>query len=110
MLECTWDDKMKMPKKYKFQGTAGKVEFHFSSGALGMEFFLKKTLPQFNLAGTRLDWTWSKLFPEFENVLADRYKTTWLEVFHDHFPKLLEAETNVTVPKKIARLSQTSTS
>ena len=42
VLECTWDDKTKMPKKYKLQGTAGKVEVHISSGALGMEFFLKK--------------------------------------------------------------------
>ena len=93
-----YDDMTKMPKKYKFQGTAGKAKVHISSGALGMEFFLKKTLPQFNQAGTRLDWTWGKTFSEFENVLADCYKKTWLKVLHDHFPKPLEAETNVTIP------------
>ena len=100
VLERAWDDKTKMPEKYKFQGTAGKAEVHISSGALGMEFFLEKTLPQFNQAGTRLDWTWGESFSEFENVLADRYKTTWLEVLHDHFPEPLEAETIVTAPER----------
>ncbi len=75
VLECTWDDKTKMPENYKFQGTAGKAEVHISSRALGMEFFLKKTLPQFNQAGTRLDWTWGKLLSEFKNTLTDCYKT-----------------------------------
>ncbi len=45
VLERAWDDKTKMPEKYKFQGTAGKAEVHISSGALGMEFFLKKLFP-----------------------------------------------------------------
>jgi hypothetical protein len=55
-----------------------------------MEFFLERTLPEFNQAGTRLDWSWSKSFLEFENILGNVYCTTWLEVFTDHFPKLLE--------------------
>ncbi len=100
MLERTWDDKTKMPEKYKFQGTAGKAEVHISSGALGTKFFLEKTLPQFNQAGTCLDWTWSESFSKFENVLADRYKTTWLKVLHDHFPEPLEAEIVVTAPEQ----------
>ncbi len=56
-MASNYDNKTKMLEKYKFQGTAGKAEVHISSGALGMEFFLEKTLPQFNQAGTRLDWT-----------------------------------------------------
>ena len=66
MLERIWDNKTQMPKKYKFQGSAGKAEVHISSGALGMKFFLKKTLPQFNQTGTHLDWTWGKSLSEFE--------------------------------------------
>ena len=100
VLERTWDDKTKMPEKNKFQGTDGKAEVHISSGALGMEFFLKKTLPQFYQAGSCLDWTWGELFSEFKKVLAECYKTTWLEVLHDHFPKPLEAETIITAPKQ----------
>ncbi len=66
-----------------------------------MEFFLEKTLPQFNQAGTCLDWTWGELYSKFENVLADCYKMTWLKVLHNHLvPKLLKAKTNVTAPKQ----------
>ena len=90
---------MKMSENYKFQGTADKAEVHISSGALGMEFFLEKTLPQFNQAGTCVDYTWSESFSKFEIVLADHYKMTWLEVLHDHFPKPLKAETIVTAPE-----------
>jgi hypothetical protein len=103
MLERTWDDKTKMPEKYKFQGSAGKAEVHISSGALGMKFFLKKTLPQFNQAGTHLDWTWGESLSEFEKVLEDCSKTTWLKVLHDHFPEPLETKTNVTVPEMKSR-------
>ena len=45
VLERAWDDKTKMPEKYKFQGTAGKAEDHISSGALAMEVFSKKLFP-----------------------------------------------------------------
>jgi hypothetical protein len=102
VLERAWDNKTKMPKKYKFQGTAGKAEVHISSGALGM-VLSQKTLPQFNQAGTRLDWTWGESFSELANVLADRYKT--IEVLHRSRPKQL-----LPRPSKIARSSPTSTS
>jgi hypothetical protein len=54
LLERTWDDSTKLPKKYKFQGinTRSKAEVHIDSGILGMKFFLKKTLPELNQAGT----------------------------------------------------------
>jgi hypothetical protein len=55
-----------------------------------MEFFLERTLPKSNQAGTRLDWSWSKSFSEFLNVLGDGYHTTWLKILTDHFPKPLE--------------------
>jgi hypothetical protein len=63
-----------------------------------MEFFLKRTLPEFNQAGTRLDWTWSESFSEFEieNVLGDGYPTTWLEDLSDHFPKPLKTKPEAT--------------
>jgi hypothetical protein len=61
-----------------------------------MEFFLERTLPEFNQAGTRLDWSWSNSFSEFENVLGDGYRTTWLEVLTDHFPEPLENEPEAT--------------
>jgi hypothetical protein len=55
LLERTWDNNTKLPKKYKFQGTntGNKAEVHIDSGTLGMEFFLARTLPEFNQAGTR---------------------------------------------------------
>ncbi len=60
------------------------------SGTLGMEFFLEKTLAQLNQAGTRLNWSWEETFLEFQNVLGDSYRTTWHEVFNEHFPDPLE--------------------
>jgi hypothetical protein len=100
MLQHTWDDKTEMPKKYKFQGTVGMAEVHINSEALRMEFFLEKLLPQFNQAGTHLNWTWGELFSEFKNILADHYKMTWLEVLYNHFPKLLKAETSFSMPEQ----------
>jgi hypothetical protein len=92
MLERTWDDSTKLPEKYKFQGRNDKhkAEVCIDSGTLGMEFFLDRTLPQFNQAGTKLDWDWPETFLEFENVLGDSYRTTWLEVLSEHFPEPLE--------------------
>jgi hypothetical protein len=55
-----------------------------------MEIVLERTLPEFNQAGTRLNWSWSESFLEFENLLGDGYHTTWLEVLANHFPKPLE--------------------
>ena len=58
VLECTWDDLTKLPAKHKIQGCGSiKPEVHIDSGTFGMEFFLVKTLPQFNEAGRQLDWT-----------------------------------------------------
>jgi hypothetical protein len=98
LLERTWDDNTKLPEMYKFQGTntRNKAEVHIDSGTLGMEFFQERTLPEFNQAGTRLDWSWSKSFLEFENVLGDRYHTTWLEVLTDHLPEPLENKPEAT--------------
>jgi hypothetical protein len=61
-----------------------------------MEFFLEGPLPEFNQAGTRLDWSWSESFLEFANVLGGGYCTTWLEVFTNHFPKPLKNEPEAT--------------
>jgi hypothetical protein len=76
---------MKLPEKFKLSGSSGKAEVHIDSGSLGMEFFYKKTLPDFIQAATKLDWSWNKTFLEFENVLAGSYKTAWREVVKDHF-------------------------
>jgi hypothetical protein len=65
-----------------------------------MEFFLERTLPEFNQAGTRLNWSWSESFLEFENVLGNGYCTTWLEVLTDHFPKPLENKPGATCELK----------
>ncbi len=70
-------------------GTGQMSTSIINSGTLGMEFILERTLPEFNQAGTRLFWSWSESFLEFENALGDRYCTTWLEVLSDLFPKLL---------------------
>jgi hypothetical protein len=40
LIERTWDDKTKLPEKFKFSGKAGKAEVHIDSGLLGLEFFL----------------------------------------------------------------------
>jgi hypothetical protein len=89
-LERRWDDSTKLPEKYKFQGRNAKAEVCIDSGTLGMEFFLKKTLAQFNQAGTHLNWSWEETILEFQNVLGDSYRTTWHEVLNEHFPKPLE--------------------
>ena len=61
-----------------------------------MEFFLERTLPEFNQAGTRLNWSWSKSFSDFKNLLGDKYCTIWLEVLTDHLPKPLKNEPKAT--------------
>ncbi len=101
LLERTWDNNTKLPEKYKFQGinTWNKVEVHINSGTLRMEFFLEWTLPEFNQAGTTLDWSWSESFLEFEYILGDGYRTTWLDVLTDHFPELLKKK-----PKAICKI------
>jgi hypothetical protein len=98
LLERTWDNITKLPEKYKFQGinTRNKAEVHIDSGTLGMEFFLEWTLPEFNQAETRLHWSWSTSFLEFENILGDKYRTTWFEILTDHFPKPLEIKPKAT--------------
>jgi hypothetical protein len=98
LLERTWDNNTKLPEKYKFQdtNTRDKAEVHIDSGTLGMEFFLQRTLPEFNQAGTKLDWSWSESFLEFENILGEGYCTTWLEVLTNHFPKSLENKPKAT--------------
>ncbi len=75
-----------------FQGTntRNKAAVHIDSGELGMEFFLKRTLPEFNQTGTRLDWSWSESFLEFKNIIGDRYHTTWFKVLTNHIPEPLE--------------------
>jgi hypothetical protein len=59
LLERSCDNNIKLPEKYKFQGTKtqNKTEVHIDSGTLRMEFFLERTLPEFNQAGTRLNWS-----------------------------------------------------
>jgi hypothetical protein len=90
LLECRWADTTKLPEKYKFQGRNAKAEVCIDSGTLGMEFFLKKTLSQFNQASIRLNWSWEETFLEFQNVLGDSYCTTWHKVISKHFPEPLE--------------------
>ncbi len=89
LLERTWDDKMRFPKKYKFSGRAGKAEVHIDSGLLGLEFFYKKTLHDFMHTGTKLDWSWEETFSELVNVLAGSYKTAWHKVLADNLPTLI---------------------
>jgi hypothetical protein len=98
LLKRTWDNNTKLPEKYEFHGTntQNKAEVHIDSGTLSMEFFLERTLPEFNQAETRLNWSWSKSFLEFENVLGDGYCTTWLNVLTDHFPEPLEIKPGAT--------------
>ena len=57
LLERTWGNNTKLPEKYKFQGTNtwNKAEIYIDSGTLGMEFFLERTLPEFNHAETKLN-------------------------------------------------------
>jgi hypothetical protein len=102
LLEKSWDDNTKLPEKYKFYGanTWNKAVVHIDSGTLGMEFFLERTLPEFNQAGTRLNWSWPKSFLEFKNVLGDGYCTTWLEVLTKHFPEPFENEPKATCELK----------
>jgi hypothetical protein len=98
LLERTWNNNTKLPEKYKYQvtNTRNKAEVHIDSGTLGMEFFQERTLPEFNQAGTRLDWSCSESFLELENLLGDRYCTTWLKVLTNHFPKPLQKEPKAT--------------
>jgi hypothetical protein len=101
VLERTWDDQDKLPEKHKFQGNSSlKAKVNIDSGTYGMEFFLEKTLPQFNQAGSKLDWSWPQMFLEFENVLGDSYRTTWLEVLIEHFPEPVGKETNISCNEK----------
>jgi hypothetical protein len=83
------DNTTKLPEKYKFSGRAGKVEVHLDSGSLGMELFYEKTLPDYILAATKLDWDWYETFSQFENVLEGSYKTAWREVLRDTSPMRL---------------------
>ena len=64
-----------------------------------MEFFLVKTLPQFNEAGCQLDWTWPQSFLKFQKVLGDSYQTSWHEVLAEHFPEPPDGE-EITSPRE----------
>jgi hypothetical protein len=96
VLERTWDDSTKLPEKYTFQGRKNgqKAEICIDSCTLGMEFFLDRTLPQFNQAGAKLEWGWPEMFLEFEIVLGDSYRTTWLEVLVEHYPEPLDEDSS----------------
>jgi hypothetical protein len=87
LLERRWDDTTKLPETYTFQGRNAKAEVYIDSGTLKMEFFLEKTLAQFNQAGSRLNWNWPETFLEFQNVLGDSYCTTWHEVLNRPVPR-----------------------
>ena len=101
LLERTWDDLSKLPEKYKFQGGGSiKPEVYIDSGTFGIEFFLVKTLPQFNEAGRQLDWSWPQTFLEFEKVLGDSYQTSWHEVLSEHFPEPLDGEESTSPREK----------
>ena len=100
LLKRRWDDTTKLPEKYKFQGRNAKAEVCIDSGTLGMEFFLKKTLAQFNQAGFRLNWSWPEMFLEFKNVLGDSYRTTWHKVLKEHFLEPLEETSTYSCDKK----------
>jgi hypothetical protein len=102
LLERTWEDNTKLPEKYKFQGayTRNKADVHIDSDTLVMECFLERTLPEFNQAGTRLKWSWSEYFLEFENIPGNGYRTTWLEVLTDHLPGWLENKPKATCKLK----------
>jgi len=65
-----------------------------------MEFFLDRTLPQFNQAGAKLDWGWAEIFLEFENIICDSYRTTWLEVLAEHYPEPLDEDSPATARRK----------
>jgi hypothetical protein len=90
LLKRRWDNTTKLPEKYKFQGRNAKAEVCIDSSTLGMEFFLKQTLAQFNQAGSRLNWNWPETFSEFKNDLGDSYRTPCHEVLNEHFPEPLE--------------------
>ena len=96
VLERTWDNSAKLPEKDKFQGRKNgqKAEFCIDSSTLGMEFFLDRSLLQFNQAGAKLDWGWPETFLEFENVLGDSYRTSWLEVLAEHYPEPLDEDSS----------------
>jgi hypothetical protein len=63
---------------------------------LAWRFFLERTLQEFTQAGTRLNWSWSKSFLEFESILGDGYCTTWLKGLTEHFPEPLENKPKAT--------------
>jgi hypothetical protein len=94
LLERTWDDKTKLPDKFKFLGKAGKAKVHIDSGLLGLQFFYEKTFPDFMHAGTKLDWSWEETFSKFENVLAGSYKTAWREVLEDNLSPPTDLDTS----------------
>jgi hypothetical protein len=102
LIERTWDDNTKLLEKYMFQGTNtwNKAEDHIDSGTLGIEFFLERTLPEFNQAGNRLNWSWSESILKFENILGDSYCTTWHKILTNYFPKPLENKTEATCELK----------
>jgi len=78
-----WTEKdLKSLEKAKFQGNHMKAEVPIYGGKYGMEYFLSKTRPSFLQAATRLNWSWTQTFDEFENVLDGAPRTAWHEVLH----------------------------
>lgn len=91
VLERKWNEKSKLPEKFKFQGGVHhkKCEVPIDNGTYGIEFFLEKTLPAFNRAGELFNWDWVESFSEFENCLEGNYKTSWQEILDEKFPEPL---------------------
>jgi hypothetical protein len=72
ILERAWDEKTQLPETYKLHSNDScnkiKAEVHQDSGKLGVEFTVKKTIPNFNKGAKKINLDFSHSFVEFENV------------------------------------------
>ena len=110
--EQKWEEKdLSSLDKAKFQGQHQKAEVYIYGGDLGMEFFLSKTRPAFIQAATKLNWTWSETFSEFENVLDGAPRTAWHETLFGmpNLDRNLEESFNAATDEMIRKLENNRT-
>jgi hypothetical protein len=91
VVKAWGDNDPNLSEGYKLQSSdsrnKSRVKIHKDNGKYGIEFTIKKTIPEFNKGAEKCDLNWSDSFAEFENLLQGHHKIAGKQVLHEHFPE-----------------------
>ncbi len=90
-LQKMWNEKTILSEVYKLTSpdshNKNKVEIHKDSGLYGVEFTVKKMIPNFNKAAEKVNLDCACAFVEFKNVLKGTLNLALKYVLKEHFPE-----------------------